>query len=266
MSTLQVQAYGEHIAARCATQGALLAGSFFFRRRGIFGVFPAELRRLVPTIAYQVCVAPNCPHDLKVEILGALYMEPDIPEQTLHNQLQKLLITPLQRLSRLSTPVILVLDSIDNCEDVKDVIIPIAKVVKELPDQINMKFIITSHSYRYVLDTLQNQHIQTSSLSYHPIPTGSVIQQVLFHARNWRYELPDLLQSFVTGALGFVFWMWSPFLLAFFLSLVGFSPPAAILLAYAAVLLSSLGLFMYGLFAFQLRMYQTTARLLGSRD
>lgn len=265
ISTSQVQAYGQHIAARCAT-GSALFGSFFFRRRGVFDIFPAEIRRLVPTLAYQICVAPNCPQNLKVEILGAFYMEPDIPEQTLYNQLQKLLITPLRR-THLSTPVIFVLDSIDNCEDAKDVIIPIAKVVKELSDEINiMQFVITSHSYRYVLDTLQNQHIQASFLSYHPIPSGSSIKQILFHARNWRYELPDLLQSFVTGALGFVLWMWSPFLLASFLSLVGFSPPAAILLAYAGVLLSSIGLLMYGMLAFQVRMYQATARLLGSRD
>ncbi|KAF8351670.1 hypothetical protein F5887DRAFT_1069344 [Amanita rubescens] len=128
--------------------GILLA-SFFFRRRGPSGVWPADYRRLVPTIAYQICASRSCPRKLKTEILGAFYMEPNIPEQTVHNQFQKLLISPLRKFSQdlTSTPVIIVLDSIHHCEDVKHIITPIVQVIDELPTdehQVNMKFVASS--------------------------------------------------------------------------------------------------------------------------
>lgn len=267
VSASHVQAHGEHITACCTEEGGLFA-SFFFRRRGIFDVFPAEFRRLVPTLAYQICVAPSCPRELKVEILGALYMEPDIPEQTLYNQFQKLLISPLRKFppSPLAAPIIIVLDSIHNCEDVKHLIVPIARVMNELSaDSINMKFVITSVSYRYVLNTLQKQDI--ASLTYdHPIPPGSYMQQASFLLRNWRYELPDMAQRFVTAAFLFILWIFSPSFLAWILVVVGLPPPLAVLLGYGVILLPSFILMMYWLVSFQVRMYRETGRLLNSRD
>ena len=110
---------------------------------------------LTPTIAYQICASRSCPRKLKTEILGAFYMEPNIPEQTVHNQLQKLLISPLRKFAQdlTSIPVIIVLDSIHHCEDVKHIIIPIVQVINELQTgehQVNMKFVITSVSYDYI--------------------------------------------------------------------------------------------------------------------
>ena len=259
-----MQAHGEHIAACCSEEGGLF-GTFFFRRRGVFDIFPAEYQRLVPTLAYQICVAPTCPQELKVEILGALYMEPDIPEQTLYNQFQKLLIIPLRKFppSPLATPIIFVLDSIHNCEDVKHLIIPIARVVKELSDGIHIKFVVTTVSYRYVLDTLRKQDI--ASLTYgHPIPPGSYMQQALFIVRNWRYELPDIVQRIVTAMLFFALWIFSfPFLTWVFM-VVGL-PPLAVILGYGAILVSSFILMIYWMVSFQVMMYKEAGRLLQSR-
>lgn len=267
ISASDVQAHGEHIAACCKEESPLFA-TFFFRRRGVSGVFPAEFRRLVTTLAYQICVAPSCPQELRVEILGALYMEPDIPEQTLYNQFQKLLVSPLQKFppSPLSTPIIIVLDSIHNCEDVKHVITPIARVVNELSmDGINLKFVITSVSYRYVLHTLQKQEIAPLTHN-HPIPSSSYMQQVTFFARNWRYELPDLAQRFVTVVFYFALWIFSPSFLSWILAVVGFPPVLAIMLGYAAVLLPTAILMIYWMVSYQARMYREAGRLLRSRD
>jgi hypothetical protein len=255
-----------------------LFGSFFkfFRCHGVFSVFPAEVSRLVPTLAYQICVAPSCPRELKVEIPSALYMEPNIPEQTLYNQFQKLLISPLRKFpgSRLGwIPIIFVLDFIHNCEDVKDIITPIARVVNELAtDGINVKFVITSVSYRYVLDTLQKQDVTLLTYDY-PIPSDSYVQRVSFFARNYLYELPDLAQRIVVGLFIWgsvsVLCVFGPILLGWILAVIGLPPGVVALvvgLGYGAILLSMGILFVYWLIAFQSRMYRETSRLLQSRD
>jgi hypothetical protein len=270
-SSSYVQAHGEHLAASCAEQDILFA-SFFFRRRGTLDVFPAETKRLVPTLAYQICVSPSCPKDLKVEILGALYMEPDIPEQTLYNQFKKLLISPLRKypLDPLAAPIVIILDSIHNCEDVKHLIVPIRRVVSELiqADAPNLKFVITSLSYRYVLNTFQKQD-DTAALSYtHPILPRykSYFHQIYFCALNYRYELPDLAQRFVTVLFISVLWMCTPYLLVAFLAVLGFPPILAAVLGWAAVLLPTVVMSMYWLVSFQVRMYRESARLFQSRD
>jgi hypothetical protein len=270
-SSSQVQAYGEHLAAFCAEQDIMFA-SFFFRRRGTLDVFPAEYKRLVPTLAYQICVSPRCPKDLRIEILGALYMEPDIPEQTMYNQFKKLLISPLRKcpLDPHSAPIVLILDSIHNCEDVKHLVVPISRVVSDLIQAggLNIKFVITSLSYRYVLNTFQKQQ-DTSALTYtHPILSRyeSHFQSIYFSALNYRYELPDLVQRFVTVLSMFVLWMCTPYLLAVVLIVLGFPPFLAGVLGWAVVLLPTMVVSMYWLVSFQVRMYRESARLLQSRD
>lgn len=81
-----MRAYGQHAARRCKETHVLLA-SVFFRR--LLSVFPAVAkRRLVPSLAYQLAVSPYSPEELKIEILDAFYLEPDIPERSLTTQFE----------------------------------------------------------------------------------------------------------------------------------------------------------------------------------
>jgi hypothetical protein len=209
ISVSDVEAYGVHITDECSRTDALLA-SFFFRRRGESGIWPADYRRLVPTIAYQICISLNCPRKLKTEILGALYMEPHIPEQALQHQFKKLLIAPLRQFAQdlSSTPVIIVLDSIHHCEDVKHIIIPIVQAMQELEkdpleQQVNVKFVVTSVSYDYVLDTLRKS-ARASPVYYHILPNDDFIQRISFIIRNFKHTLPYTGQLFFNLALIFV--------------------------------------------------------------
>jgi len=128
-------------------------------------------------------------------------MEPNIPEQTMHNQLQKLPILPLRKFAQdlTSTPVIIVLDSIHHCEDVKHIIIPIVQVINELQTdehQVNMTFVITSVSYDYILDMLRRR--VSFPVCYHLIlPNYYFIRRTSFVARNLKYKLPYTVQLFV---------------------------------------------------------------------
>lgn len=208
-----MRAYGESVARNCQEEHVLFA-SVFFRR--LLTVFPAEAkRRLVPTLAYQLAVSPYAPEELKIEILGALSLEPDIPERNLVNQFDKLIIRPLQNVSGLlnaNSPVVFVLDSVQNtdCDTVGVVIRDIAWAVGRLRQEgVNAKAVITGVGYQRIVRAFTP--IQTATRIFQaPITNPSSLlsraRSASFPFLNWKYGRSEPVQRAVEigSALGIV--------------------------------------------------------------
>lgn len=225
-STTDVRLYGEAVAKNCGERSLL--SSFFFRRR--FKAFPMDGKRLVATLAYQICVSPICPRELKVGILGALYAEPDIPEQSLENQLQRLIVKPLIRSAShlpATLPVIFVLDSVHDCERVEYILANIAQALLQLNEKsINAKVVVTSLSYQRVLTIMQqlnpgppaNGHIIA-------VPAKSSlfgrIQSCTFFLFDCKYNQPEILQRVIEVCVAISLWVAIPFCLFVVLVLLG---------------------------------------------
>ncbi|KIM37446.1 hypothetical protein M413DRAFT_423274 [Hebeloma cylindrosporum] len=201
ISPSDVRAYGEISAKHCKEEHVLLA-SVFFRR--LLAVFPAEAkRRLVPSLAYQLAVSPYAPEELKIEILGALYAEPDIPERNLAIQFEKLITRPLQNVRELlqpNSPVVFVLDSVQNidCDAVGDVIRAIAQAVENLHMQgVNAKAVITGVGYDRIVNSFADIHTTTRN---YPAPISnpssffSRTRSAAFPFLNWKYNRSELVQ------------------------------------------------------------------------
>ena len=186
--------YGESAAKHYKAQPILLA-TIFFRR--LLAVFPAEgKRRLVTTLAYQLAVSPHAPEELKIEILGALYLEPDLPERNLASQFEKLIVRPLQNVrSLIHCPVVFVLDSVHNidCESVGDVIKELAQAMNLLlqGERVDAKVVITGVGYERIIKAFeQNKNIEAITTTYPtPISNPSSLFSI---ARTWCFPLFDL--------------------------------------------------------------------------
>jgi len=204
ISPSDVRAYGESAAKTCQEEHVLLA-SVFLRR--LLTVFPAEAkRRLVPTLAYQLAVSPYAPEELKIEILGALYLEPDIPERNLANQFEKLIVRPLQNVSgslNANCPVVFVLDSVQNmdCDTVEVVLRDLAWALGRLRHEgVNAKAVITGVGYQRIVSAFTP--IPTITRAFEaPITNPSSFlsrtRAASFSFLNWKYGRSEFVQRAV---------------------------------------------------------------------
>ncbi|KAG8920783.1 hypothetical protein FRC02_000699 [Tulasnella sp. 418] len=126
--------------ARDLDDKGLLGASFFFsheeeNRR--------TLRFLFPSIAYQLAHAVPA---FRKEIASAA--DPDVSYSTLRIQLEKLIVNPLKAsTNRRRSPVVVILDGLDECTNVNHVIemiILLSSALQELRPRVNLKIMVTS--------------------------------------------------------------------------------------------------------------------------
>ncbi|KAG9004307.1 hypothetical protein FRB94_006810 [Tulasnella sp. JGI-2019a] len=100
-----------HTVAAAAARDGYLAGSFFFTRSG-----EAELSNptlVFPTLAYQLAsLGPS----FALQLGRAVEAAPSAAFEDLRSQLQKLIMAPLQHVTRPSKPLLIVLDALDECQ------------------------------------------------------------------------------------------------------------------------------------------------------
>ncbi|KAH7921005.1 WD40 repeat-like protein [Leucogyrophana mollusca] len=104
-------AIAQYVAERFAEQRRL-AASFFFSRRQLER---STTRRFFPTIASQLMISNP---SLKPAILKVLEDDFTTPTKVMREQMQKLLLIPLNSIKELvCSPIIIVIDSLDECDN-----------------------------------------------------------------------------------------------------------------------------------------------------
>lgn len=156
-----VRAYGEMAAELCKNQHVLHANIFVER---LLSSLPGQgKKRLVPTLAYQLAASPYAPQELKIAILRALFLRPDIPQHNLGTQFERLIVDPLRSVSNsLPKPVIFVLDSVHtiHCDGATNVITELANILIRLRHEgVVAKAVITGLGYRSIINIFRNHHI-----------------------------------------------------------------------------------------------------------
>ncbi|KAJ3964673.1 hypothetical protein EV361DRAFT_873817, partial [Lentinula raphanica] len=122
-------------------QGGKLAASFFFWRRD---PIRNNVKRLVPTIAFQIAIAIPV---LRAAITAAVEANPMILNDFFETQFQELILRPFQTLDECDTdiPLLVVLDGLDECMDGRDqerILLTIADVLQS--KSIPLLFLVTS--------------------------------------------------------------------------------------------------------------------------
>jgi hypothetical protein len=203
-----VRAYGENVAKHCKEEHPV--ASVFFRRL-CDGREQKEKHRLVPSLADQLAESPYAPEEPKIEIPGAFYVEPDIPEHNPTIQFEKLITRPLQNVRGLlppNSPVVSVLDSVHNidCDTVGEVIGDLAQAVNNLhAGGVNAKAVVTGVDR--IVNTfagMQTMNTHTAPISSNPSSSLSMARSAAFPFLNGKYGLPELVQRGVeiTSVMG----------------------------------------------------------------
>ncbi|KAL2861893.1 purine and uridine phosphorylase [Aspergillus pseudodeflectus] len=149
-------------------QRGLLGASFFFKRgKGDCG----RATRFYPTIARELF---NKVPELRASILQVIQDDPRISMRPFKEQFEQLIQQPLDKLcqaKQLISPLVIVIDAIDECENENDIRV----ILQQLPRAVSLRFFITSRpelAVRLGFHAVENSY---QELILHEIP-GSVIE------------------------------------------------------------------------------------------
>jgi hypothetical protein len=193
-----------------------LGASFFFSRGG-GDVGHAE--KFVTTVAFQLA---NVIPGLKREICDAISKRNDIVTQSLRDQWQDLILSPLSNLDRkdYQSKYVLVIDALDECEDQNDIqiILQLLAEVRSLKG-VQLRVLLTSRPegpIRFGLSQIRKDdhedfvlHNISSSTVNHDIPVflrnelGLIRKKYLFRA-DWPEDIA--ITSLVRNSNGLFIW------------------------------------------------------------
>jgi len=149
------------VAERLAVpdKGVLVGSFFFLRGAGARSKFT----RVVTTLAYHI--SRSIP-ETKDSIQHALQDDPTIPQQSIEDQFQKLVVSPLQQLDETKSFVV-VMDALDECDDhesICDFISILAQTYSQ--GQLRLKFLLASRAEDHLRKIFASEmvHARTNSL------------------------------------------------------------------------------------------------------
>jgi len=174
-------AIAQTIAERMFGQGLL--GASFFCSRGVED--RSNLRLIFPTLAFQLAQKYT---SFRSSLIPLLQSNPDIIHESLHEQMQKFLINPLQS-ADIST--VIVIDALDECRDENPesaILLVLGQSVSEIP---GVKFFITSRPETHIMTGFRGPLLKNATNTF-------ILHNVEPHTINndihsfFKHELPKL--------------------------------------------------------------------------
>ncbi|KAG8869646.1 hypothetical protein FRB98_002308, partial [Tulasnella sp. 332] len=104
----------------------------------------ADGRHVFSTIAYQLAYVMS---SFQARLIEAIKADPEARSSDLSTQLQKLIIKPLHGVVDAPSPLVIVLDALDECEDpidAREIITLLANATVQFPPYLHLKILITS--------------------------------------------------------------------------------------------------------------------------
>ncbi|KAH0826316.1 hypothetical protein J3R83DRAFT_5262 [Lanmaoa asiatica] len=173
-------AVAQTVADRYAAGQHRLAASFFFSRKEILR---RKAQGFFPTLACQILAfAPS----IRPALLGALDADATIPTKVLLEQVRRLLQEPIMSsASSFPDPVLIVVDSLDECDDVKmasEIIHLLSGILRHC--RWLLKVLFTSRAEPHLVHTFQHPELQsmTRSLQLQDFGVDDDIRAYLRHS------------------------------------------------------------------------------------
>ena len=149
------------VAERLADLGkGVLAASFFFLRgAGARSQFTC----VIPTLAYHI--SRSIP-ETKDPIQHALQDDPTIPDQSIEDQFQKLVVSPLRQLGYRPESFVVVIDALDECDDYQSIaefLTVLAQTYSK--DRLPLKFILASRAEDHLCKIFASEMVYSRTCS-----------------------------------------------------------------------------------------------------
>lgn len=153
-------ALAQSIAERCALEGTL-AASFFFSREE-----PGRrtMKHFFATISYQLSSVTSIIDRPILE--KSLKKNPSVLTQSLHDQLHALIIRPLDSFALSNSPMVIIVDALDECRDedsAKELISLLAAAFHK--HQFPLRFLFTSRPEPHILRIFTDPDIESITRS-----------------------------------------------------------------------------------------------------
>ncbi|KAG8956984.1 hypothetical protein FRC03_010647 [Tulasnella sp. 419] len=172
---------GKSTIARTVAKGlddkGLLGASFFFSR-------DEEDRRttirVFPTIAYQL--ARSVP-PLRDHIIAAA--NPEVCTAMMRTQMEKLIVGPLRAIADVSSPIVIILDALDECTNenhVTELLVLLASCLEPLRSHVNLRVLVTGRPEIHIKGCFQRPAM------------GGVSQVFVLHNLERSIVTDDILQ------------------------------------------------------------------------
>ena len=144
------------LAKDCA-DAHILAGSFFFSHSSNnTPQSSSSISKVVLTFAYQLAVSIPPAQDL---IKDAFHADPSIPDKNLAVQFKKLIYQPLLAIAHLISPMVVIVDALDACEDRNGVVKLIEIITAAVldPHKFPLRFFFTSRLEDHIKEKFEEQ-------------------------------------------------------------------------------------------------------------
>ena len=188
------------VSQNCAEKG-VLAASLFFNRQD---KDRSSSKNFVATIAYQLTASVP---SLKHPILDAFKQDDTILDTVMENQFQKLVIQPLRLLPESDSPLVIVIDALDECKDsvcITDLLALLSHPNSSL--RFPLRIFITTRPKHYIRAALLTTGLPVSSSNLEP-PKHRV-KHSLLHPLLYRFTCVSLC---LTPIIAFLWVRVSPF-------------------------------------------------------
>jgi len=198
------------VAAKADADGQLGA-SFFFSRNADSLKNPSLL---FPTLAFQLSLFDQ---EIEHYIGEAILANPDAGSARLVDQIQQLIIAPLQKMTTPTRPILVVIDALDECAGTaKEEVIRL--VVTELPNAPSLKILITSRPESEIRTIIKSQQNELHTIILNNIEDPVVQDDIrkflrfrlqkmaaLFPDCDWHFTEDELEQLVAMAAKLFIF-------------------------------------------------------------
>ncbi|KZP05850.1 hypothetical protein FIBSPDRAFT_877067 [Athelia psychrophila] len=150
----------QSIAERCAIEHILAASFFFLRGVGARSGFYL----FIITLAYQLSLSfPST----KSAIEDALRADITLPSQSIKHQLEKLIIGPLAAARLSTTPIVFLVDALDECNDVKNT----KEFIRILADvfasrQIQVRWLLSSRREEHIRKAFSDEVVSEATTRF----------------------------------------------------------------------------------------------------
>ena len=174
-------AIAQTVAERVFAEGSL--GASFFCSRGVED--RSNLQLIFPTLAFQL--AQKYPH-FRSKLVPLLRSNADIVHESLQDQMQKLLVKPLQS-ADIST--VIVIDALDECRDEKPesaILLVLGRLVSMIP---KVKFFVTSRPEGHILSGFRGTLLKdlTQVFVLHNVEPYSINNDIRHFLKHELYKL-----------------------------------------------------------------------------